>query len=133
MQLIWPDEEHQERSGGVSGLWNSCTRAVTHHRIAPELSHLSDPHGRQQGLPDLHLEHLAHEDLGRPAGQSAVVDDRPLQVVQQRLEMENQLEAEAGEGADQTNAAISAPAQSTRPDERDRNCGFSRMLPTRFH
>lgn len=75
-------------------------QAVTHHRITPELSHLSNPHGCQQGLPDLHLKHLAHEDLSRPAGQSAVVDNRPLEVVQQRLEMEHQLEAEAGEGAD---------------------------------
>lgn len=75
-------------------------RAVTHHRITPELSHLPNPHGRQQRLPDLHLEHLPHEDLRWPPGQPAVVHDRSLKVVQQRLEMENQLEVEAGERAD---------------------------------
>lgn len=70
----------------------------THSGVAPELGHLSSPHGRQQGLPDLHLEHLPDKDLSRSAGQSAVVDDRAFKVVQQRLEMENQLGWKEGAG-----------------------------------
>lgn len=74
-------------------------RSVTHHGVTPELCHLPNPHGHQQRLPHLQLEHLPHEDLRWPPGPSAVVDDRSLKVVQQRLEMENQLEAGAGERA----------------------------------
>ncbi len=66
--------------------------SLTHNGVTPEFSHLSDPHGRQQGLPDLHLEHLSDKDLSWPAGESAVIDDCSFKVVQQRLEMENQLE-----------------------------------------
>lgn len=64
----------------------------THSGIAPELSHLSCPHGHQKGLPHLHLEHFPNKDLSWPAGQSAVIDDCSFKVVQQCLEMENQLE-----------------------------------------
>lgn len=63
----------------------------THNGITPELSHLPDPHGPQQGLPDLHLKHLSEKDLRRHASQSTVIDDRSFKVVQQRLEVENQL------------------------------------------
>lgn len=65
--------------------------AETHSGVAPELSHLSDPHGSQQGLPDFHLEHLSDEYLRRSAGQSTVIHDGAFEIVQQSLEMENQL------------------------------------------
>lgn len=69
----------------------------THSGIAPELSHLSCPHGHQKGLPHLHLEHFPNKDLSWPAGQSAVIDDCSFKVVQQCLEMENQLEGGRGQ------------------------------------
>lgn len=68
----------------------------THNGVTPELCHLSDPHGRQQGLPDFHLEHLSDKDLSRSADQSAVINDRSLKVVQQGLEMEDHLRCTAG-------------------------------------
>lgn len=63
----------------------------THSGVAPELGHLADPHGSQQGLPHFHLEHLSNKDLSRPSCPPAVIHDRAFKVVQQRLEMENQL------------------------------------------
>lgn len=69
----------------------SVTSVFTHHGVTPELSHLSDPHGHQQGLPDLHLEHLSDKDLSWSACHSAVINDRSFKIIQQRLEMENQL------------------------------------------
>lgn len=65
--------------------------AETHSGVAPELSHLSDPHGSQQGLPDFHLEHLPDKYLCRSAGQSTVIHNGSFKIVQERLEMENQL------------------------------------------
>lgn len=65
--------------------------AETHSGVAPELSHLSDPHGSQQGLPDFHLEHLPDKYLRWSASQSTVIHNGSFKIVQQRLEMENQL------------------------------------------
>jgi len=63
----------------------------THNGIAPELRNLPRPHGAQQCLPDLNLEHLAHDDLHGHAGLPAVIDHRPLKVVLQCLEVESDL------------------------------------------
>lgn len=39
----------------------------THNGVTPELSHLPDPHGGQQGLPDIQFKHVANHNLhGRP-------------------------------------------------------------------
>lgn len=67
------------------------TKPLTHDGVAPELRHLPGPHGAEQRLPDLHLEHLAHDDLHGDAGLPAVIDHRPLEVVLQRLEVEGDL------------------------------------------
>lgn len=75
-----------------------CVCVVTHSGVTPELSHLSDPHGHQQGLPDFHLEHLSDKDLRWSGSQSTVIDDCPFKIVQQRLEMENQLGWKQGAG-----------------------------------
>lgn len=64
---------------------------LTHDGIAPELRNLPRPHGAEQRLPDLNLEHLAHDDLHGHAGLPAVIDHRPLKVVLQCLEVESDL------------------------------------------
>lgn len=94
-----PNLAHEHLLGPLSGAGISpcmyvCMSEVcssTHSGIAPELSHLSDPHGHQQGLPDFHLEHLSDKDLSWPTSQSTVIDDGSLKIVQQCLEIENQL------------------------------------------
>lgn len=64
---------------------------LTHNGIAPELSHFPSSHGAEQRLPDLKLEHLAHDDLHGDASFPAVIDDRPLKVILQCLEVEGDL------------------------------------------
>lgn len=69
---------------GISG-------PLTHNSVTPELCHLPNPHGAEQRLPDLQLEHLAHDDLHGHASFPAVIDHRPLKVIFQRLEVEGEL------------------------------------------
>lgn len=64
---------------------------LTHNGITPELCHLPNPHGAEQRLPDLQLEHLAHDDLHGHASFPAVVDHCPLKVILQCLEVEGEL------------------------------------------
>ena len=42
-----------------SGKW----AGPTYDGVAPKLGHLADPHGRQQDLPDLQLEHVPNDDV----------------------------------------------------------------------
>lgn len=69
---------------GISG-------PLTHNGVTPELCHLPNPHGAEQCLPDLQLEHLAHDDLHGHASFPAVIDHRALKVILQRLEVEGEL------------------------------------------
>lgn len=64
---------------------------LTHDGVAPELGHLPDSHRAEQCLPDLQLEHLAHDDLHGDASFPTVIDDCPLKVILQRLEVEGDL------------------------------------------
>jgi len=74
----------ERRGGGTCG-------PLTHNGVAPELSHLPGSHGAEQCLPDLQLEHLAHNDLHGDASFPAVVDHCPLKVILQCLEVEGDL------------------------------------------
>lgn len=64
---------------------------LTHDGITPELGHLPGSHGAEQRLPDLQLEHLAHDDLHGDASFPAVIDHCPLKVILQCLEVEGDL------------------------------------------
>ena len=70
-----------------SGKW----AGPTYDGVAPELGHLADPHGRQQDLPDLQLEHVPNDDVHGVAHLLAVVYHRPLLVTFHGSEMKGHL------------------------------------------
>lgn len=64
----------------------------THNDVTPELSHLTDPHGGQQGLPDVQFKHVAdHYFHGRPH-HFAVIDHRTVVITQLGAEVERHLQ-----------------------------------------
>lgn len=69
-----------------------CERmSLTHGDIAPELGHLSDPHGGEQGLPDLQLEHVPDHHLHWHARHLTVIYHRTIIITQLCTEMEGHL------------------------------------------
>lgn len=71
--------------------WGSGPRWITHNGVTPELCHLVDPHGRQQGFPDFKLEHVPHDDIHGLAHLLAVVYHRALLVAFCGAEMKGHL------------------------------------------
>lgn len=67
---------------------------VTHDGVAPELGHLTSPHGGQQGLPNVQFEHVADHYLHGPPDNLAVVYHRALIVAQLGAEVERHLRAD---------------------------------------
>lgn len=76
----------------------SHTAGPTHNGVTPELGHLVQAHGRQQGLPHLELEHVAQDDVHGVARLLAVVNHRPLLVAFCGAEMKRHLLAKRGGG-----------------------------------
>ena len=69
----------------------------TYDGVAPELGHLADPHGRQQDLPDLQLEHVADDDVHGVAHLLAVIYHRPLLITFHGSEMKGHLVTKRGD------------------------------------
>ncbi len=64
----------------------------THNGVTPEFSHLADPHGGQQCLPDVQFKHVADHNLhGRPH-RFAVVYHCAIIIAQLGAEVERHLE-----------------------------------------
>lgn len=63
----------------------------THNGVAPEFGHLSDPHGGQQRLPDVQLEHVADHYLHGCPHHFAVIDHCAVVVTQLGAEVERHL------------------------------------------
>lgn len=64
----------------------------THNDVTPELCHLTDPHGRQQALPDVQFKHVADHDLHRRPHHFAVIYHCAFIVAQLGAEVERHLE-----------------------------------------
>lgn len=63
----------------------------TYDGVAPELGHFPKPHGRQQRLPHLQLEHVAEDDAHGLAHLPAVIYHRVLLVTLRGSEMKRHL------------------------------------------
>lgn len=65
---------------------------TTHNDVTPELGHLTDPHGGQQGLPDVQFKHVANHYLhGRP-NRLAVIYHCAFVITQLGAEVKHHLE-----------------------------------------
>lgn len=64
---------------------------ATYDGVAPELSHLTQPHGGQQRLPHLQLEHVANDDVHGLPHLLAVVDHRAFFITLHCSEMKGHL------------------------------------------
>lgn len=65
----------------------------THNCVAPELCHLSDPHGGQQSLPDVQLKHVANHNFHGCPHHFAVIYHCAVIITQLGAEVERHLEA----------------------------------------
>lgn len=63
----------------------------THNGVAPEFGHLSDPHGGQQRLPDVQLEHVADHYLHGCPHHFAVIYHCAVIITQLGAEVERHL------------------------------------------
>lgn len=63
----------------------------TYNGVAPILSHFTEPHGCQQGLPHLQLEHVANDDAHGLAHLPAVINHCVFRITLHSSEMKGHL------------------------------------------